>query len=81
MKGDKGKTREQPTNELEELRRRIAELEKTEAGLRQPQEAELRKSEERYRDLVEKERDIVYSLDDKGNVSFASPATEARLYA
>jgi PAS domain S-box-containing protein len=31
---------------------------------------------ERYQDLIEKMKDIVYTLDDKGNITFASPATE-----
>lgn len=31
---------------------------------------------ERYQDLIEKVKDILYTLDDKGNITFASPATE-----
>jgi PAS domain S-box-containing protein len=36
----------------------------------------LRDSEERYRDLVEKEKDIIYALDKQGHITFANPAVE-----
>ena len=39
-----------------------------------------RKLEEKYRELVETERDIVYSLDVSGNITFASPAIERILH-
>jgi len=39
----------------------------------------LRESEERYRDLIEKEKDIIYTLDEIGNITFASPAVETIL--
>jgi len=39
----------------------------------------LRESEERYRDLIEKEKDIIYTLDKIGNITFASPAVETML--
>jgi len=39
----------------------------------------LKESEERYRDLVEREKDIIYSLDDKGKITFANPAVETIL--
>ncbi|MBU1742334.1 MAG: PAS domain S-box protein, partial [Proteobacteria bacterium] len=35
---------------------------------------DLAESEERYRDLIEKEKDIIYALDSTGNITFASPA-------
>ena len=35
-----------------------------------------RRVEERYRDLIEKEKDIIYTLDSKANITFASPAVE-----
>jgi PAS domain S-box-containing protein len=38
--------------------------------------AEYKRTEERYRDLVEKEKDIIYMLDDKGTITFANPAVE-----
>ena len=36
----------------------------------------LRDSEKKYQDLVEKERDIIYTVDDKGTITFANPAVE-----
>ncbi|MBA7467968.1 Sensor histidine kinase RcsC [subsurface metagenome] len=39
-------------------------------------EEALWESEKRYRDLIEKEKDIIYSLDNKGEITFASPAVE-----
>jgi PAS domain S-box-containing protein len=41
---------------------------------RKKTESVLKESEERYRDLVEREKDIIYSLDDKGKITFANPA-------
>jgi len=41
---------------------------------------ERRKLEEKYRELVETERDIIYSLDVRGNITFASPAVERILH-
>ncbi|MCZ7399549.1 MAG: PAS domain-containing sensor histidine kinase [Candidatus Methanoperedens sp.] len=49
---DKEKTKQQLINELAELRRRIAELEKSEKGRKRAENA-LKESEERYRSLVE----------------------------
>lgn len=39
----------------------------------------LRKSEDRYRGLIEKVKDIIYTLDDKGDITFVSPAVETKL--
>jgi len=49
---DLGKRKEQLLEELRELRQRVAELEATETGRRQTEEA-LRESEARYRALFE----------------------------
>jgi len=46
---------------------------------RKKAEEALKESEQRYRDLVEKEKDIIYSLDYKGNITSANPATEVLL--
>jgi len=37
---------------------------------------EQKRTEARYRDLVEREKDIIYALDLEGNVSFINPAAE-----
>ena len=37
-------------------------------------EKAMRESEERYRDLVDKEKDIIYTLDAQGNITSANPA-------
>jgi len=41
--------------------------------------AERKRAEERYRDLIEKEKDIIYTLDCKGNTTFSSPAVKTIL--
>jgi PAS domain S-box-containing protein len=68
---DKGKTKTQLIEELGKLHKRIAELEAT--------EKEHKKSEERYQDLIEKEKDIIYTLDIEGNITFANPAVNTIL--
>ena len=44
-----------------------------------PNITERKQIEERYQDLVEKEKDIIYSLNNKGEITFASPAVETIL--
>ena len=56
------------SEELESLRRRVAELEQANASL----EA----SEGRYRDLVENARDMIWTVDLAGNVTFLNSACE-----
>jgi len=41
----------------------------------------LKASEEKYRDLVEKINDMIYALDDKGIITYVSPAVEMYGYA
>lgn len=41
--------------------------------------AELKKTEERYRHLVEKERDIIYTVDEEGIFTWINPAVETIL--
>ncbi len=40
---------------------------------------ERKRAEKRYQDLVEKEKDIIYTLDCKGNITFTNPAVETVL--
>jgi PAS domain S-box-containing protein len=40
---------------------------------------ERKRMEEKYEHLVQKEKDIIYTLDDKGNITFANPAVETAL--
>jgi len=47
--------------------------------LRKEAEKALEESEKKYRDLIEKEKDIIYTLDNKGKITFASPAVETIL--
>ncbi len=68
---DKQKTKEQLINELEELRRRFAELEAFEKERNQVEE-ELRESEEKYRMLVENQTDLVVKVDTEGTFLYVS---------
>ncbi|OEC85175.1 MULTISPECIES: PAS domain S-box protein [Methanobacterium] len=67
MKGE-NKIEEQLIDELESLRRRIAELEKSEADLKQVEEA-LRESEERYRVLYDDNPSMYFTVDMKGIIA------------
>lgn len=66
-------TKQQLIEQVSALKRRIHELERSEAGLRRAKEAHIQ-SEERYRTLVENATDIVYVTDDKGLFTFINPA-------
>ena len=61
---DKYKTKEQLINELAEMRRRIAELEKSETEHKQAEEA-LRESENKFRSLAEKSLVGIYLIQDE----------------
>ena len=59
---DRDKTQEQLLNDVEGLRRRIAELEALEAGRGKAEES-LQKSEEKFRSLVDSTEDSIYLVD------------------
>jgi PAS domain S-box-containing protein len=66
---DQDKTKEQLVNELVELRQRIADLEKLEVKRKRTEEA-LRKSEERYRTILDNIEDGYFEVDIAGNFTF-----------
>jgi diguanylate cyclase (GGDEF)-like protein/PAS domain S-box-containing protein len=70
---DQTGTDQEPIEEISALRQRIKELEQSESERRIVSEA-LRKSEERYRTLVENASDIVFRLDDTGHITLVNPA-------
>ncbi len=72
---DENKTKKQLINELKELRRRVAKLEKAETEHMQAEEA-MRESEGKYRSLIENLKDIVFTIDLGGKINFASPSSE-----
>ena len=68
---NRGKTKKQLVNELVEMRRRIAELEASEAEHMQTEDA-LRESEERYRRIIEAASEGIWILDTENNTIFAN---------
>jgi PAS domain S-box-containing protein len=66
---DSDQSRKELLNELEEMRRRIAELEAAEAEHKRTEET-LRQSEERYRTIVEEMEEGYYETDLAGNYTF-----------
>lgn len=66
-------TKRQLKKELTKIRQRVAELETLETE----QIDALRKSEEKYRNLVENLSEVVYTLDDKRILTYVSPAIES----
>ena len=70
---DKDQTKEQRAREQVEVKRRIAELEKAETERTQMKEA-LRKSEAKYRAILENIEDGYLEIDFAGNVTFSNPS-------
>ncbi len=60
------------------LKQRIRELERLEAADRRTEEL-LKESEERYRKLIETTRDLVYTTDGKGFLTYINPTLEKTL--
>ncbi|NIN63828.1 MAG: PAS domain S-box protein [Anaerolineae bacterium] len=73
---DKDKTKEQLIEDLKDLRQRIAGVSISEADCELDEEA-LRGSDARYRELVERIDDVIYAVDDKGVLTYVSPAIES----
>ena len=69
MTTEEHKTKTQLLQELERLRQRIRELEQAEKLLHE--------SQARYRELVEEMKDVIYTLDTQGNVTFVNEAGKA----
>ncbi len=67
--------KKQPADELIKLRRKVAELEKSEKRLQQVEEA-LQESEGRYREIVESTKDIIFTLSQDGTIISLNAAFE-----
>lgn len=70
---DEDKTNEQPITELVELRKRIAELEKSETRHKQTEEA-LREAEARYRGIFENAVEGIFQTTPDGYFLAINPA-------
>jgi PAS domain S-box-containing protein len=75
MVKDKDKTKEQLINELVELRRRTAELERSDIQHKRTDEA-MNDSEARYQGLVESARDVIFTISTEGTITSLNPAFE-----
>lgn len=75
MMNDKDKTKEQLINELVELRRRTAELERSDTQHKRAGEA-MSDSEARYRGLIENARDVIFRISTEGTITSLNPAFE-----
>jgi PAS domain S-box-containing protein len=72
---DKNKAKKELINELIGLRQRIAELEKSEVGHKQMEEA-LREGEEKFRDISATAKDGIIMMDNDGNIAYWNDAAE-----
>jgi len=71
----RNKTGQELINEVSSLRQKIAELERAQACLLKEAE-ELRKSEGKYRNLVESTLDLIFMVDEKGRYTYVNPRFE-----
>jgi len=71
----KNKTKQEFINEVSLLHRKIAESGRIEIGRLKDAE-ELRKSEEKYRNLVELTLDLIFMVDEKGKYTYVNPRFE-----
>jgi diguanylate cyclase (GGDEF)-like protein/PAS domain S-box-containing protein len=69
---DSSKTNQELIAEISVLKKRIQELENSEAELKRVEEAP-QKSEEKYRSLVENISDVIFDVDHRGVVLYFSP--------
>lgn len=72
---ERNKTKQELITDVSSLRRKIAELERIEIS-RLKAEEDLRKSEEKYRNLVELTLDLIFMVDEKGRYSYVNPKFE-----
>jgi two-component system cell cycle sensor histidine kinase/response regulator CckA len=75
---DQSKTKQVLIRELASLRQRNAELEQSEAEHKQVEET-LQESEKLYRTLIETTRDLIYTTDRKGFLTYLNPTLERAL--
>jgi two-component system sensor histidine kinase UhpB len=71
----KSRTKQELLNEVSSLHRKIEELERIEISRFKDAE-ELRKSEEKYRNLVELTLDLIFMVDEKGRYTYVNPRFE-----
>jgi len=69
------KTKEQLTNELKKMRKRVVELEASETERKRMEEA-LQKSEKRFRDIAENTLEWIWEIDSDGKYTYAGPVVE-----
>jgi len=71
----KNKAKHELIEEVSSLRQKIAELERANIGLLKEAE-ELRKSEGKYRNLVESTLDLIFMVDERGRYTYVNPRFE-----
>lgn len=72
---DKDRSKDELVNELNELRKRLADLEASEAEWKE-MEQELHETQLRLRSITETARDAIIMIDHRGKISYWNPAAE-----